>query len=47
MNAGIWEDLYQSLQKPGLDPVLTGFNANIDRVIPLTREYWDHLSSMP
>ena len=36
MNAGIWEDLYQSLQKPRLDPVLTGFNANIDRVIPLT-----------
>lgn len=36
MNAGIWEKLYQSLQKPQLDPVITGFNANIDRVIPVT-----------
>jgi ADP-dependent phosphofructokinase/glucokinase len=36
MNTGVWEDLYQSLQKPQLDPVITGFNANIDRVIPMT-----------
>jgi len=36
MNAGVWEDLYQSLQKPQMDPVLTGFNANIDRIIPVT-----------
>ena len=36
MNAGVWEKMYQSLQKPRLDPVLTGFNANIDRVIPVT-----------
>jgi ADP-dependent phosphofructokinase/glucokinase len=36
MNAGIWEKLYRSLQKPQLDPVITGFNANIDRVIPVT-----------
>ncbi|RPI37574.1 MAG: hypothetical protein EHM53_10430 [Methanoregulaceae archaeon] len=36
MNAAIWENLYQTLQKPPLDPVLTGFNANIDRVIPVT-----------
>ena len=36
MNAGVWENLYQSLQKPQLDPVITGFNANIDRVIPVT-----------
>jgi len=36
MNAGVWEKLYQSLQKPQLDPVITGFNANIDRVIPVT-----------
>ena len=28
--------MYRSLQKPQLDPVLTGFNANIDRVIPVT-----------
>jgi len=36
VNAGVWENLYRSLQKPQLDPVITGFNANIDRVIPLT-----------
>lgn len=36
MNAGMWEDLYQSLQKPQIDPVLTGFNANIDRIIPVS-----------
>ena len=36
VNAGVWEDLYQSLQKPQLDPVITGFNANIDRVIRVT-----------
>lgn len=38
MNAGVWENLYQTLQKPQLDPVITGFNANIDRVIPVTPE---------
>ena len=36
MNANVWEDLYQSLQKPQMDPVLTGFNANIDRIITVT-----------
>jgi ADP-dependent phosphofructokinase/glucokinase len=36
VNAGIWEDVYRTLQKPHLDPVLTGFNANMDRVIPVT-----------
>jgi ADP-dependent phosphofructokinase/glucokinase len=38
MNSGVWEDLYQTLQKPQLDPVLTGFNANIDRIIPVTSD---------
>ncbi len=38
VNAGVWEDMYQSLQKPELDPVITGFNANIDRVIPVTAD---------
>jgi ADP-dependent phosphofructokinase/glucokinase len=36
VNTGVWEKLYQSLQKPQLDPVITGFNANIDRIIPVT-----------
>jgi ADP-dependent phosphofructokinase/glucokinase len=38
VNAGVWEKMYQSLQKPQLDPVITGFNANIDRIIPVTPE---------
>jgi len=36
MNTGIWENLYQSVQKLHLDPVITGFNANLDRVIQVT-----------
>jgi ADP-dependent phosphofructokinase/glucokinase len=36
VNAGVWEKLYQSLQVPRMDPVITGFNAGIDRVIPVT-----------
>jgi ADP-dependent phosphofructokinase/glucokinase len=36
VNTGVWENLYQTLQKPQLDPVITGFNANIDRIIPVT-----------
>jgi ADP-dependent phosphofructokinase/glucokinase len=35
---GIWADLYQSLQKQQPGPVITGFNANIDRVIPVTSD---------
>jgi ADP-dependent phosphofructokinase/glucokinase len=38
VNAGIWEDLYQFVQMPPLDPVITGFNANIDRIIPVTTD---------
>jgi len=38
VNAGVWETLYQSLQEPQMDPVLTGFNANLDRVIPVTSD---------
>jgi ADP-dependent phosphofructokinase/glucokinase len=36
VNTGIWENLYQFVQKPHLDPVVTGFNANIDRIIRVT-----------
>ena len=32
----VWSDQYASLQNPRLYPVLTGFNANIDRIIPVT-----------
>ena len=40
---GTWADLYQSLQRPEPGPVMTGFNANIDRVIPVTRALLDDL----
>jgi ADP-dependent phosphofructokinase/glucokinase len=36
MNTRLWEDVYRSVQKPELDPVMTGFNANIDRIIQVT-----------
>jgi ADP-dependent phosphofructokinase/glucokinase len=36
VNADFWETLYQSRQKPHPGPVVTGFNTNIDRVIPVT-----------
>jgi ADP-dependent phosphofructokinase/glucokinase len=36
MNTGIWEKIYQSMKIPHMDPVITGFNANIDRIIQMT-----------
>ena len=36
MNTGIWEKIYESMKIPRMDPVLTGFNANIDRIILVT-----------
>ena len=36
MDAVVWEKLYSSASRPETIPVLTGFNANIDRVIPVT-----------
>jgi ADP-dependent phosphofructokinase/glucokinase len=36
MNTGIWEKIYQSMIIPQMDPVITGFNANIDRIIQVT-----------
>ena len=36
MNTGIWEKIYQSMKIPHMDPVFTGFNANIDRIIQMT-----------
>jgi ADP-dependent phosphofructokinase/glucokinase len=38
MNAEVWESLYQSIRKTPMDPVLTGFNANLDRIIPVTTD---------
>jgi len=38
MSEEVWESLYQSMRKPPMDPVLTGFNANLDRVIPVTTD---------
>jgi ADP-dependent phosphofructokinase/glucokinase len=36
MTTGIWEKMYQSMKIPRMDPVITGFNANIDRIIQMT-----------
>jgi ADP-dependent phosphofructokinase/glucokinase len=36
MDAGDWEDLYRYVQGPQPAPVVTGFNANIDQIIPVT-----------
>jgi len=36
MDAAEWEDLYRDVQGPEPEPVVTGFNANIDRIIPVT-----------
>jgi ADP-dependent phosphofructokinase/glucokinase len=36
MNTSEWKKLYQTIQKPPLDPVITGFNANLDRIIQVT-----------
>jgi ADP-dependent phosphofructokinase/glucokinase len=36
MNTGMWEKIYQSMKIPRMDPVITGFNANIDRIIQMT-----------
>ena len=38
MNADVWEGLYQSMRLPPMVPVLTGFNANLDRIIPVTTD---------
>lgn len=36
-----WEELYEGAKKPSLPPVLTGFNVNLDRILPVTRELLD------
>ncbi|MGA7798004.1 MAG: ADP-dependent glucokinase/phosphofructokinase [Methanoregula sp.] len=36
VDTGTWGDLYRSVQRPQACPVMTGFNANIDRIIPVT-----------
>ena len=36
MDDGIWEALYRDVRGPDPAPVVTGFNANIDHVIPVT-----------
>ncbi len=36
VDTGIWAALYAAARQPHSFPVLTGFNANIDRIIPVT-----------
>jgi ADP-dependent phosphofructokinase/glucokinase len=36
-----WEKLYRAIRQPLLKDTLTGFNMNLDRIIPVTRELLD------
>ncbi len=44
MEDSTWFDLYRSMEAPRPARVLTGFNVNLDRIIPVTR---DLLESLP
>jgi ADP-dependent phosphofructokinase/glucokinase len=41
MKTGHWEELYRNIQKPRLRDSITGFNMNLDQIIPVTRELLD------
>lgn len=43
MDLQFWEEQYRNVQPPALNPVLTGFNVNLDRIIPLDRTLLDSL----
>ncbi|HSQ93552.1 MAG TPA: hypothetical protein VLL74_04585, partial [Methanoregula sp.] len=38
-----WPDLYRTLRTPRMEPVMTGFNVNLDRSIPVSQEVLDLL----
>ncbi len=38
MSGEPWQELYTGLRPPVLHPAVTGFNVNLDRIIPVTRE---------
>lgn len=40
----LWEREYASLKVPALNPVMTGFNVNIDRIITVSRDLLDSLT---
>jgi ADP-dependent phosphofructokinase/glucokinase len=41
MDLGIWQELYRHIQNPPLQDTVVGFNTNLDRIIPVTRELLD------
>ncbi len=41
MDLGIWQELYRHIRNPPLQDTVVGFNTNLDRVIPVTRELLD------
>jgi ADP-dependent phosphofructokinase/glucokinase len=41
MENEIWQELYRNIRRPGLQDTVTGFNMNLDRIIPVTRELLD------
>jgi len=44
MDAGVWPELYRTLAVPRKERIVTGFNVNLDRSIPVTGEL---LASLP
>jgi ADP-dependent phosphofructokinase/glucokinase len=43
MDEAVWQELYRHVATPVLDGTVTGFNANSDQIIPVTRELLDSL----
>jgi len=41
MDAEIWEELYRTIRTPRLENTVVGFNMNLDRILPVTRELLD------
>jgi ADP-dependent phosphofructokinase/glucokinase len=41
MENEIWRELYRNIRRPGLQDTVAGFNINLDRIIPVTRELLD------
>jgi ADP-dependent phosphofructokinase/glucokinase len=38
---GVWKELYRNVSPPELRNTVVGFNINLDRIIPVTRDVWE------
>ena len=41
MDAETWEELYRTIRTPRLENTVVGFNMNLDRILPVTRDLLD------